>query len=99
MPQQTLFGGWNIVAINLGIELPVNKPGGRVSMSLWDENRRHAGGRTVQWNKPRDLNDLPLVANDVVAAFMWAPQLEIVETLRTSFARHCPELTQAQQID
>lgn len=95
MPQQTLFGGWNLVRMNLAVELPINRPGGRLSVHFEDENGRPAGGRSVTWRKPRDLSDLGHVLKDMGDAFMWAPQLECIARLDSSFRSHCPEVPAA----
>lgn len=97
MPQQTLFGGWNLVRMSIDVELPINKPGGRISVRFEDENGRPAGGRTVQWRKPRDMSDLAVVLSDLGSAFMWAPQLECIGVLAESFRRNCPEVPAAGQ--
>jgi hypothetical protein len=97
MPQQTLFGGWNLVRMTLDLDLPINQPGGRIAVRFEDENRRPAGGRTVQWRKPRDLSDIGHVLKDMGDVFMWAPQLECIAQLPLSFGRHCPEVPAAGQ--
>jgi hypothetical protein len=90
--QKTLFDGWNIHQVDFHIHLNVNKPGGRVTASFQDELGQSAGSRTVQWSKDRDVSDLGLVLRDVVNAFLYAPQMEMVGTLAQSFIKHCPEV-------
>lgn len=98
MPQPTLFEGFTITSMAITVELPVNRPGGRIAVRFEDENGRAAGGRTVQWQKPRDLSDLGMVLRDLGSAFMFAPQLEMVDELRQAFLRWCPQLTQDEMI-
>jgi hypothetical protein len=95
VPQKTLFDGWNIDQITFDIKLNINKPGGSVYVHFTDELGKSAGSRKVQWSKDRDCSDLGLVARDVINAFMFAPQLEMIDTLQRSFKRHCPEVPMA----
>jgi hypothetical protein len=90
--QKTLFDGWNIDQVDFHIHLNVNKPGGRVTASFKDELGKPAGSRTVQWSKDRDVADLGLVLRDVVNAFLFATQMDMIDTLRQSFTKHCPEV-------
>ena len=92
MPQSTLFDGWSIVRMSVDVELPINRPGGRISVRFEDENGRAAGGRTVQWMRPRDCSDLGFVLKRLGDAFMFAPQLECIATLPNAVAEHMPEL-------
>jgi hypothetical protein len=90
--QKTLFDGWNIDQVHFNIKLNVNKSGGRVTATFTDELGKPAGSRTVQWNKDRDVCDLGLVLRDVVNAFLFASQMEMMDTLRSSFMKYCPEV-------
>lgn len=92
MPQTTLFDGWTISDLSIAVHLNTNRPGGRIHVQFLDETGKVAGARSVQWTKDRDLADLGLVLRDVANAFMWAPQLEMVEEIRHAFRRHCPEV-------
>ncbi len=92
MPQTTLFDGWNIDQVTFDVKLNVNKPGGSLYVHFTDELGKSAGARKVTWTKDRDCSDLGLVARDVINAFMFAPHFEMLDELRRSFTRWCPEL-------
>ncbi len=92
MPQQTLFGGWGITDLTIRMHLNMNKPGGRIYVEFGDENGKMAGSRSIQWTKDRDTSGLDLVAQEVVNAWLWAPQTEGLETLRKAFSKHCPKV-------
>ncbi len=92
MPQNKLFDGWNIDQMTIDVKLNVNKPGGSVYVHFTNELGKSVGSRKVSWTKDRDLSDLGLVLRDVANGFMFAPEVEMFDTLQPAFRRHCPEV-------
>lgn len=97
MPQPTLFGAWTIDRMTIDVKLNTNRPGGKLHVQFHSEDGKTAGARSVQWNKDRDLADLGLVLRDVANAFLWAPQLEMLDELQAAFRRWCPEVPPSGQ--
>jgi hypothetical protein len=92
LPQHTLFDGWTISDMRIDVHLATNRPGGRISVTFADETGRICGQRSVGWAKDRDVSDLGLVLRDVANAFLFAPQLEMLEQLKVAAAKHLPEV-------
>lgn len=94
--QKTLFDGWTISDMTISVHLNTNRPGGKLHVQFHDEVGKLAGARSIQWQKDRDLADLGLALRDIANAFMWAPQLEMLDTVRSALVKHCPEVPSGQ---
>lgn len=92
MPQPSLFEGFEGCTLSLTLRIPPNKPGGQVAVSVSDELYRVLAQQAVGWERPRDLAGLPDAVKQIVTAWLYGSERDVVEMTQTSIKAHCPRV-------
>ena len=77
MPQQSLFEGFEGCQLGINLELPPEKSGGLMMVSVRDEFGRMMVQRSVRWERPRDIAGLPDAVKEVVNAWLWGSERDV----------------------